>query len=783
MQIHELNNYVGDLDATAFLAVDNGNDTGKVSATDFLSDVNSEINQVNNDLNDRIDNIIAGGDAPSEAEIIDARHGASELGGANYASLGAAIRGQAKILKDCIDSIAETINDDFIEITANAILDSGLIDARSKYRMVVYSVNPNTQYHIKNPQGAYLRIGSSATLSYSQTLTDFITPPDNTDAFFITAPNAKYMYVVYWNQDDSSVTYQTAAASLETTHQIANDKTARAELEAAFDNAIAMSRNLYDPEKYCRLGDGMNAYGNIIGAGGYADRCVVHLIPVDGLSFITIAVLSNTNTSHERYCWYDEDKNPITLPGQATAAIGTYPFYGVKRATYIEVPASAKYVSFMLFYSSCVLDDNGYPKCMVTPTKGYIGYKPYNTTEPGIEYSRPKDIYVCAKDSDEKYRIGCDYYCPGINDESVLQTALEAVGTVGTLWLAPGHYSIDSIPLRDDGQYCALQYKINNRGRVRIKCFDQTPMRENGYSDINRCAVLVVSAACYSSLDNATEYNIIGVERDLDDPSADDGRIWNGACFDLSGIGVEIPGNQKEVIAFNAYYAFCMMMERCMCTAIPFNGMPMAAGNENCIGIQCTMGSNFGQCSQLTSCAAYGFGQGIAVLGEHYVLTNCKTIYNKYGYTFNWRGNNRAGYIHPNTLINCCSEMDFNYPYFGFNDGRQPITMIDFNMEYRTAAAALGGALAQEAIPGTWRGDIHFTIKAYGSEGFSGGNEVGFAFWESGHGDNVHTVNDAQKQIVTTAERESYAPNQMQRVFDSTEGKFYTYINGAWVEG
>lgn len=83
MQIHELNNYSGSLD-DAYLAADNGSDTGKMKTT-ALTDP----------LNARIDNIIAG-PAPSAAEIVDARLGDD---GVTYPSLGAAIRDQVTDLK------------------------------------------------------------------------------------------------------------------------------------------------------------------------------------------------------------------------------------------------------------------------------------------------------------------------------------------------------------------------------------------------------------------------------------------------------------------------------------------------------------------------------------------------------------------------------------------------------------------------------------------------------------------------------------------------------------
>lgn len=103
MQIHELNNYNGNLDSSAYLAVDNGSDTGKVSTTELLAETNAAVSQLDTFLNGRIDNIIAGGEAPSASEIVDARYGAD---GVTYPSLGAAIRDQVTDLKsDLLNNI------------------------------------------------------------------------------------------------------------------------------------------------------------------------------------------------------------------------------------------------------------------------------------------------------------------------------------------------------------------------------------------------------------------------------------------------------------------------------------------------------------------------------------------------------------------------------------------------------------------------------------------------------------------------------------------------------
>lgn len=107
MQIHELNNYNGTLDSSAYLAVDNGSDTGKVSTTELLAEANAAVSQLDTFLNGRIDNIIAGGEAPSASEIVDARYGAD---GVTYPSLGAAIRDQVTDLKSDLVGLNNNIS-------------------------------------------------------------------------------------------------------------------------------------------------------------------------------------------------------------------------------------------------------------------------------------------------------------------------------------------------------------------------------------------------------------------------------------------------------------------------------------------------------------------------------------------------------------------------------------------------------------------------------------------------------------------------------------------------
>lgn len=114
MEIHELNTFSGTPGAGDFLATDNGTDTAKIA-----------IKTITDPLNARIDNLIAGGDAPSEAEIVDARLGAD---GVTYPSLGDAIRDQVSDLKsEFVENfkiypyLRPTLTNGYINANTNAI--------------------------------------------------------------------------------------------------------------------------------------------------------------------------------------------------------------------------------------------------------------------------------------------------------------------------------------------------------------------------------------------------------------------------------------------------------------------------------------------------------------------------------------------------------------------------------------------------------------------------------------------------------------------------------------
>ena len=177
MQIHELNNFTGNLDGSAYMAVDNGTDTGKVSVAGLLLDVNESIDEAEDFLNARIDNIIAGGTAPSAEEVTDARLGAD---GTVYASLGDAIRGQVSDITNDLDRVIPIapVNTTFfnnlnygapdnVEFRNDIYINNnGEIIYSADLSCIVFSVEPNTTYNLYVP-------GRNRSLA-AETSSDFV---------------------------------------------------------------------------------------------------------------------------------------------------------------------------------------------------------------------------------------------------------------------------------------------------------------------------------------------------------------------------------------------------------------------------------------------------------------------------------------------------------------------------------------------------------------------------------------------------------------------------------
>ena len=161
--------------------------------------------------------------------------------------------------------------------------------------------------------------------------------------------------------------------------------------------------------------------------------------------------------------------------------------------------------------------------------------------------------------------------------------------------------------------------------------------------------------------------------------------------------------------------------------------------------------------------------QCAAQLGLGLVGIQLGAIGNKYGYTFNGFKHEVGVWCHPITLINCCDEVSANYPYFGPNEYRQNVNLINFNIEHYPTMFSKGGDYAREAVPGQWGGNIDYDIQDWE---YNITNSPNRRFWAAdSSGVNVKSRNNAQASSYTADELRWIAPNINQIVFNSTAGK------------
>lgn len=395
-------------------------------------------------------------------------------------------------------------------------------------------------------------------------------------------------------------------------------------------------------------------------------------------------------------------------------------------------------------------------------------------------------IVVAAYNAPNWQKDLADFVCDGTNDELTIQQGINALSsTGGRLRLTSGTFMIESFPKTrggNDYQNCALLLPQENIEIIidgDVLPYAGTRTSQN---DMNTGGTwFMVSETCYEGLSSSTKYCIIGTAS-----VSGQTQINSKLSMRLHNVHFRIPWNQKKIMCVDCL--FINRVEIQYVTAYAFmNGYdgktvdlntPVDAPIEGCIGIRSLGGSNFGIMADFKNICAVGFYEGFALAGEHVVCINVSAIMCHYGYTFgNFTFTSNSQ--HDMTLINCCDERNMCGPYFADCTGNQCVTMIGFNMEVG-ATHIPGGVRIQGATEGTqgkFRGRIDYTIMGGGWS-----NTVNIPFWEDGHGHGFISRNMAHLPACGTTTRRGYAPDYLERIFDTDLGKEVICTNEATKE-
>ena len=388
-------------------------------------------------------------------------------------------------------------------------------------------------------------------------------------------------------------------------------------------------------------------------------------------------------------------------------------------------------------------------------------------------------ITIAASNSSPGDKRSSDLVCDGKEDALIITQAIDrlvANGYGGKIVLKQGRYMLDRL-VRNNACIDIALGSSNAVIEIESELVDKNYIggaSQDGYNG----AQFFMTEALWDSLDAETQYKVINVSAER----------WQGGLV-MSNFGIIIPSNQKKVVAVDLY-SYCGM---CRLTGIHANAYassevsvstPPGVAVEGCIGLRTLCDTAAGPAgNDYRNCMMKGFYEGFAINSEHNLFVQAAAIFCVYGYTFDhyWKTTSGAEQ-HPNVLIKCIDERGINLPRFYDNPRGQATVMIAYSTERKpgkTPGGLLGDYMTEE-VPGQHCGSITYTMG-----GLENDNCVDIPLWQPGHGHGFRTTNLLHAQSCTSAERKSYTPNFLQRIWDTDLGKELICIDegeGIWAD-
>ena len=373
-------------------------------------------------------------------------------------------------------------------------------------------------------------------------------------------------------------------------------------------------------------------------------------------------------------------------------------------------------------------------------------------------------ILIAASNSLSEDKKAADLVCTGSHDEEVFQKAVDKLSKAeglakrsGNIVLLPGDYQIEGFQKENvDGKVAVLLPSLPSDPEVLSISF-------HGSNRNSECSVIHLTQDGFDALDDETSYSLFATE-----------KLVDYCHFSFMDLKVTLPSGSKNIVCFDGRQMGSMECQRIKAVVLdrstwetPTKDIKLPV--EGCIAFcACFFNSNTWS-NHWESCYALGFGQGYACGGEHLTLHKCVAAYGRYGFTFCNYYKDGTSSRHTNTLTDCIDEANANFWKFAPNTGKQTINVYNLNIEFWPQWFALEGQghLATETVPGQYNGVINYTVNR---GGYTLPN-VYDRFWAEGSGINFKSANNTHKQVCTSSERQEYAPNLGQTLFDTTLNK------------
>lgn len=409
------------------------------------------------------------------------------------------------------------------------------------------------------------------------------------------------------------------------------------------------------------------------------------------------------------------------------------------------------------------------------------------------------DVIVAASDSSEADKKSADVVCDGTNDEVEIEQALNhniGISNICRVLLCKGTYYLDSFTqktLSSGSTQTIANYAICVNTNWDSQAHANKPYRAELYGVGNNGAKtdtsdtkLIVTDTAISNIDNTKDNVVIGFARA---GSQKMGFLLEGQTLKVDNLYIYTNGTNNRVIGIDGSACTQMEVTNCSLSTVPMYTdirLDTQVFADVNIGIRGTKGSCYGVRQILEHNRCMGFKEGLAIIGEHFIVQDCVQHSCYYGFTI---GNyDVTGKLeHPNVFIGNSVEQCYQMGLLT-RAGTTEISELEDNngRHAKMTIIYIGGSTestwkdsnntahtmkgVEEIVNGAYSGQIETDFDMYIPVVFRGGKSLG---WKN----LKYPVNgtSADRPAATTVQKGSY-------YFDTTLGKPIFRSGNKWVD-
>lgn len=488
-----------------------------------------------------------------------------------------------------------------------------------------------------------------------------------------------------------------------------------------------------------------------------------YFIPTGETQVGSVLNITKTDSNDYYYSIYDvTNVSKLCLNGEGGNSPRLYTFIDgnniVLAKAFIDTVADNLVVDVPNNSAKVIINSSVQPNCYARTI-----YSDYSASVNRNQYN--DTVIVASVNSTAYEKEIANFVCDGENDEVEISKAINSLTNGGTVKFCSGTYELDSFVNQEYGLHYCISVDFTGKDRT-IKL--EGLVNNRWYTARNGVTFHVNT----NKFDDS-EYSVIGCMSQKENKGEGfDNYMKGSADIVMNNITISLQSSDKKVIGidlrhFGSAYLEHVVVETDSSVDERFKHLQITVPNEYMVGIYGMQTSQQGQ--RFVDVIVNSFYYGILIKGsDHTVMENVSVCRCVYGYYFDTL-------YKTCTVINCDDEGNTYLPQFV---GQGSISMIDFNIErYKDTSPVITSATERRSKDtDKWGGTITYRMNRTISEW----NPTGSLFFAEGFGKNFNCRN-TDNPLRGPSQTNITNPEYLERFFNTTENKFYTWNGTNWV--